>query len=118
MHEVTDGVHQFWGWLPHVINLYLVSTPEGDVVIDAGTRWTTGIVLRHLRGRKLAMVALTHVHPEFQQFAVNTREHPKADSCQTLNESAPGSHAIRPVGPSADGFSMSRTRGSHDGASQ
>ncbi len=66
MREVTDGVHQLWGWLPHLINLYLVETPEGDVLIDAGTRWTTGIVLRHLRGRRLRMVALTHVHPDHQ----------------------------------------------------
>ena len=66
MREVTEGVHQLWGWLPHVINMYLVSTPDGDVLIDAGTRWTTGRLLRQLRGRKLAMVALTHAHPDHQ----------------------------------------------------
>ena len=66
MREVTDGVVQLYGWLPHVINLYLVSIPEGDVLIDAGTRWTTGRLLRQLRGRKLAMVALTHAHPDHQ----------------------------------------------------
>ena len=64
MREVADGVIQLNGWLRHVINMYLVSTPVGDVLIDAGTRWTTGRLLRQLRGRKLAMVALTHVHPD------------------------------------------------------
>ncbi len=66
MRERAEGVWQLPAWLPNLINTYLVSTPAGDVVLDAGTRWVTGILLRALRGRKLALVALTHVHPDHQ----------------------------------------------------
>ena len=66
MRLVTDGVWQLWGLVPHLINVYLIATPEGDVLIDAGTRWTTSRLLRDLHGRKLALVALTHVHPDHQ----------------------------------------------------
>ena len=42
------------GFVPWVINTYLVRTNEGDVLIDGGTRWVTGVILRALRGRDLA----------------------------------------------------------------
>jgi glyoxylase-like metal-dependent hydrolase (beta-lactamase superfamily II) len=63
---VTDGIWRLPGLVPWLINVYLVHTDAGDVLIDAGTSWTTGRYLRALRGRKLAMVALTHVHPDHQ----------------------------------------------------
>src|SRR5215211_1214246 len=66
MRELAEGVWQLAGLVPNLINIYLVRTPEGDVLIDAATRWTTGRTLRQLRGRRLAMVALTHVHPDHQ----------------------------------------------------
>src|SRR5262245_61371733 len=66
MRELADGVWQLAALVPNVINTFLVSTPEGVGLIDAGTRWATGRILRELRGRRLAMVALTHVHPDHQ----------------------------------------------------
>ena len=44
------------------INVYLL----GDVLVDAGTRWQAGSILRQLRGLKLESHALTHVHPDHQ----------------------------------------------------
>jgi glyoxylase-like metal-dependent hydrolase (beta-lactamase superfamily II) len=66
MREVADGVWQMPGLIPHLINTWLVRIPEGEMLIDAGTRWATGRILRQLHGRKLAMVGLTHVHPDHQ----------------------------------------------------
>lgn len=66
MREIADGVWQLRAVLPNVINVFLVSTPQGDVLIDAGTRWGAGRLLRQLRGRRLVRVALTHVHPDHQ----------------------------------------------------
>jgi glyoxylase-like metal-dependent hydrolase (beta-lactamase superfamily II) len=66
MREVVEGVWQFNYLLPNIINLYVLRTTIGDVLIDGGTRWCTGRLLRQLRGRKLAMVALTHAHPDHQ----------------------------------------------------
>ncbi len=66
MQELAPGVWQVALILPHVINAYLVRTPAGDVLIDAGTRWAAGHVLRQLRGRPLCLVALTHAHPDHQ----------------------------------------------------
>lgn len=45
-----------------LINVYLV----GDVLIDAGRRWDRKRILAELEGRKISMVALTHVHPDHQ----------------------------------------------------
>lgn len=66
MIERAPGVWQMRGIVPDVINAFVVETPEGDVLIDGGTRWTTGRYLRQLRGRKMHLVALTHVHPDHQ----------------------------------------------------
>jgi glyoxylase-like metal-dependent hydrolase (beta-lactamase superfamily II) len=66
MYEVAEGVWRLPAWVPNLINAYLVQTADGDVLIDAGTRWTTGWYLRTLRGRHMHMVALTHVHPDHQ----------------------------------------------------
>jgi glyoxylase-like metal-dependent hydrolase (beta-lactamase superfamily II) len=64
--EVAEGVWRMPALIPWVINVYLVRTDGGDVLIDAGTRWVTGRLLRGLRGRPLTLVALTHVHPDHQ----------------------------------------------------
>jgi glyoxylase-like metal-dependent hydrolase (beta-lactamase superfamily II) len=45
-----------------MFNVYLA----GDALIDAGTRWATGRILRQLRGRAVGLVALTHAHPDHQ----------------------------------------------------
>jgi glyoxylase-like metal-dependent hydrolase (beta-lactamase superfamily II) len=66
MRERAEGVWQLPAWFPNLINTYLLATPAGDVIVDAGTRWATGLILRALRGRKVALVALTHVHPDHQ----------------------------------------------------
>jgi hydroxyacylglutathione hydrolase len=66
MQELVDGVWRMPGIVPWLINTYLVRTDAGDVLIDAGTRWVSGKLLRALRRRRLAMVALTHVHPDHQ----------------------------------------------------
>src|SRR5947209_7440884 len=66
MRQLAEGVWQVGGFAPGLINAYLVRTAQGDVLIDACTRWATGLILRELRGRNLAMVALTHVHPDHQ----------------------------------------------------
>jgi glyoxylase-like metal-dependent hydrolase (beta-lactamase superfamily II) len=47
---------------PYAINVYLM----GDVLVDTGTRFAAGRVLRQLRGRPVAAVALTHAHPDHQ----------------------------------------------------
>jgi glyoxylase-like metal-dependent hydrolase (beta-lactamase superfamily II) len=65
MREVANGVWQLSGYPRDRINAYLV----GDVLIDAGTRWARGWLLRQLRGRTLSLVALTHCHPDHQGVA-------------------------------------------------
>jgi hydroxyacylglutathione hydrolase len=84
MRPVADGVWQLSGLIPHLINTYLIATPEGDVLIDAGTRWTTRGLLRELHDRKLALVALTHVHPDHQGAAAEVcRRHRVRLACHT-----------------------------------
>jgi glyoxylase-like metal-dependent hydrolase (beta-lactamase superfamily II) len=65
MKNVADGVWQLTGFPPDFFNVYLV----GDVLIDAGTRWARPRILRQLHGRRLALVALTHCHPDHQGVA-------------------------------------------------
>ena len=62
MHQIATGLWQLSGVPRNMINVYLME----DVLIDAGTRWAAGRILRQLRGRKLSMVALTHCHPDHQ----------------------------------------------------
>jgi glyoxylase-like metal-dependent hydrolase (beta-lactamase superfamily II) len=57
---VADAVYQLGGTPPNAINVYLV----GDVLVDAGTRFAKGRILRQLRGRDVAAHALTHAHPD------------------------------------------------------
>jgi glyoxylase-like metal-dependent hydrolase (beta-lactamase superfamily II) len=64
--ELTEGVWQLPALVPNLINCYLVRTTEGDVLIDAGTRWGASRLLRALADRPPALLALTHVHPDHQ----------------------------------------------------
>ena len=63
MKQVADGVwHLDTFFLPNSINAYLID----DVLIDAGTRHSTGKILRQLGSHKVNAHALTHSHPDHQ----------------------------------------------------
>lgn len=62
MRELAPNVWQLGGFPPNVFNVYLI----GDILIDAATRWAGRRILRQLGGRKLSLLALTHVHPDHQ----------------------------------------------------
>jgi hydroxyacylglutathione hydrolase len=62
MHQIAAGLWQLTGFPRHYLNAYLAE----DVLIDAGTRWWRGRVLAELSGRRVALVALTHCHPDHQ----------------------------------------------------
>jgi glyoxylase-like metal-dependent hydrolase (beta-lactamase superfamily II) len=104
MRELAEGVWQLPGLIPNLINAYVIRTPEGDVVIDAATRWAGGRFLRALRGRRLALVALTHVHPDHQGTAheICTRcrvplacHEADAEVMEGLRPTVPGTAIIR-----------------------
>ena len=56
--ELADGVWHLSGFPPNAINVYVI----GDVLIDAGTRFAEGRILRQIAGRTIAAHALTHAH--------------------------------------------------------
>jgi len=62
--QLAEDVAQLRGRLPipNAINTFLV----GDVLIDAGGRPDTKVIVGELRGRPLAAHALTHAHPDHQ----------------------------------------------------
>jgi hydroxyacylglutathione hydrolase len=61
--QVADGVwHLDTFFLPNSINAYLIE----EVLIDAGTRHSTGKILRQLGSHKVTAHALTHSHPDHQ----------------------------------------------------
>jgi glyoxylase-like metal-dependent hydrolase (beta-lactamase superfamily II) len=62
MRQVAKDVWQLHGFPPNGFNVYLA----GTMLIDAGTRWARSRILRQLSGRKLSLMALTHVHPDHQ----------------------------------------------------
>ena len=63
MRRLAGGVHLLGGAaLPGGFNAYLVD----DVLVDAGMRSSARRILRQLRGRPVAQVVLTHVHPDHQ----------------------------------------------------
>jgi glyoxylase-like metal-dependent hydrolase (beta-lactamase superfamily II) len=62
MHEVAADVWQLAGFPRHAFNVYLA----GDVLFDAGTRYSRRRIFRQLGERKLSLVALTHCHPDHQ----------------------------------------------------
>jgi glyoxylase-like metal-dependent hydrolase (beta-lactamase superfamily II) len=59
---LADGIWQVGGLPPNAFNVYLI----GDVLVDASTRHGHRRILRQLRGRPIAALALTHVHPDHQ----------------------------------------------------
>jgi hydroxyacylglutathione hydrolase len=59
--EHAPGVFQLNGF-NNAINVYLVD----DVLIDAATKLAKRRILRQVEGRPLALLALTHVHPDHQ----------------------------------------------------
>lgn len=61
MKELAPGVHQLRGFRS-AINVYLVE----DVLIDAATKLARHRILGEIEDRPLALVALTHVHPDHQ----------------------------------------------------
>lgn len=66
MLRCADGVWLLPGLVPYLINCYLLATDEGDILIDAATRWGVARFLRVLANRNLSRIALTHAHPDHQ----------------------------------------------------
>ena len=62
MKRLADGVEQLDGFPPNAVNIYLAD----GVLIDAGTRFDRGRILRQLRGRGVQAHALTHGHADHQ----------------------------------------------------
>ena len=66
MKQLAEGVWRLSEIPRPLINVYLVSGPEGDVLIDAGRSWDRGRILKQTADRELTLLALTHVHPDHQ----------------------------------------------------
>jgi glyoxylase-like metal-dependent hydrolase (beta-lactamase superfamily II) len=62
MKRLADDLDILDGFPPFAINIYVI----GGVLVDCGTRFATGRILRQVRGRTLTAVALTHVHADHQ----------------------------------------------------
>jgi glyoxylase-like metal-dependent hydrolase (beta-lactamase superfamily II) len=60
--QLADDLYLLPGFPPNVINVYLA----GDILIDAGSRFARGRILRALKGHPVAAHALTHAHPDHQ----------------------------------------------------
>jgi hydroxyacylglutathione hydrolase len=58
LHEVAPGLALARGGPGRSLNVYLL----GDVVVDAGLRWSRRRLARQLAGRQLRAHALTHAH--------------------------------------------------------
>jgi hydroxyacylglutathione hydrolase len=58
LHELAPGLALARGGPGRSLNVYLL----GDVVVDAGVRWSRRRLARQLAGRQLAAHALTHAH--------------------------------------------------------
>jgi hydroxyacylglutathione hydrolase len=58
LHELAPGLRLARGGPGRSLNVYLL----GDVVVDAGVRWSRHRLARQLAGRQLAAHALTHAH--------------------------------------------------------
>jgi hydroxyacylglutathione hydrolase len=61
MRQLAPDVWQLRGFR-NAINVYLI----GDVLIDAATKLAGRRILGEIKSRPLALVALTHVHPDHQ----------------------------------------------------
>jgi hydroxyacylglutathione hydrolase len=57
-YELAAGLSLLRGGPGLTLNVYLL----GDVVVDSGVRWSTGVLGRQLRGVRIAAHALTHAH--------------------------------------------------------
>ncbi|AMV39329.1 MBL fold metallo-hydrolase [Planctomyces sp. SH-PL62] len=62
MIRLAEDLELLRGFPPYAVNVYLM----GGVLVDAGTRFATGRILRQLRGRKIEAHVLTHAHPDHQ----------------------------------------------------
>lgn len=62
MRRLAERLHLLRGTPPFAINVYLM----GDVLVDTGTRFAAGRVLRQVGRRSVAAVALSHAHPDHQ----------------------------------------------------
>lgn len=60
MKQLAEGVWQLDGSPRDAVNVYVI----GDVLIDAGTSFDRGRILRQVEGRDIAAHALTHGHPD------------------------------------------------------
>jgi glyoxylase-like metal-dependent hydrolase (beta-lactamase superfamily II) len=58
LHELAPGLALARGGPGRTLNVYLL----GDVVVDAGVRWSRRRLARQLAGRRLAAHVLTHAH--------------------------------------------------------
>lgn len=62
MERIAAGLVMLEGRPRHGINVYLA----GDVLIDSGTRYAAGRILRQVKGVPLTGHAITHAHPDHQ----------------------------------------------------
>jgi hydroxyacylglutathione hydrolase len=68
--RLAPGVWRLKQFPAPSVNVYLAE----DVLIDAGTRWDRGRIFAEIEGRKLSLLALTHVHPDHQGVAKDVCE--------------------------------------------
>lgn len=61
MRKIADGLWLLDGVPSYLVNVYLMQ----DVLVDAGTRWGQGRILRQLV-RRPRLLALSHCHPDHQ----------------------------------------------------
>lgn len=62
MQRIAEDLSMLEGRPRHGINIYVA----GEVLIDAGTRYAAGRILRQLRDTPLTSHAITHAHPDHQ----------------------------------------------------
>ncbi len=62
MKRIAEDLELLDGFPPFGFNVYVM----GGVLVDAGTRFAAGRILRQLRGRRITSHALTHAHPDHQ----------------------------------------------------
>ena len=70
MKQLAAGVWRLKELPAPTVNVYLAE----DVLIDAGRTWDRRRVFAELEGRKISMLALTHVHPDHQGVAKDVCE--------------------------------------------
>lgn len=62
MYQIAPDLYLLRGFPKYAINIYWM----GGVLVDAGTRFARGRILRQLRNRPVTAHALTHAHPDHQ----------------------------------------------------